>query len=47
MSGFEDVNSKNLIFLISGGITMLFALLGLFVGLKRILDAIFDKNPNE
>ncbi|MEC8537424.1 MAG: DUF6095 family protein [Bacteroidota bacterium] len=47
MSGFDDVDSKNLIFLISGGITMLFALLGLFVGLRRILDAIFDKNSNE
>jgi len=47
MGGFEDTDTKNLIFLISGGIIMLGALIGLFIGLKKILDGIFGKNSNE
>ncbi len=47
MSGFENIDSKNLIFLITGGIIMLIALLGLFIGLKKILDGVFEKKSNE
>ncbi len=43
MSGLESTDSKNLFFLISGSIIMLIALFGLFIGLKKILDAIFEK----
>ncbi len=47
MNGFENIDSKNLFFLISGSIIMLTALLGLFIGLKKILDGVFDKKSNE
>lgn len=47
MGGFENTDTKSLIFFIIGGIIMLVALLGLFIGLKKILDGVFDKNTNE
>ena len=47
MSKLETFNSTDLFFLISGGIIMLMAILGLFVGLKKILDAIFEEKSNE
>ncbi len=46
MGGLENTDTKTLIFLISGGVIMFIALLGLFVGLKKILDGLFDKNSN-
>lgn len=47
MGGFENADTKSLIFLIIGGVIMLVALIGLFIGLKKILDGVFDKNTNE
>ncbi len=47
MSGLENTDSKNLFFFISGSIIMLIALFGLFIALKKILDAIFEKKSNE
>jgi len=47
MSELENPHSRNLFFFIVGVIIMLIALLGLFIGLKKILDAIFEKKTNE
>lgn len=47
MGVFENDDTKSLIFFIIGGVIMLVALLGLFIGLKKILDGVFDKNTNE
>jgi len=47
MNNLQSLDSKNILFLIAGGIIMLIAILGLFIGLKKILDAIFEENPNE
>jgi len=47
MGEFENADTKSLIFLIIGGLIMLIALLGLFIGLKKILDGVFDKNSSE
>ena len=43
----EILEEKNLKFLISGLIIMLSAICGLFIGLKKILNAIFEKESNE
>ena len=40
----EEINLK---FLISGLVIMLSAICGLFIGLKKILNAIFEKESNE
>tara|TARA_B100001559_G_C16304231_1_gene531075 strand:+ start:293 stop:532 length:240 start_codon:yes stop_codon:yes gene_type:complete len=47
MTGFDNDDSRNLIFLIIGAVTMLIALIGLFMGLKKIIDSLFDEKSNE
>tara|TARA_B100001121_G_C18647709_1_gene602487 strand:- start:1021 stop:1284 length:264 start_codon:yes stop_codon:yes gene_type:complete len=48
MNGETEIfEKKNLKFLISGLIIMLSAICGLFIGLKKILNAIFEKESNE
>ena len=46
MGVLENTDTKTLIFLTSGGVIMFIALLGLFVGLKKILDGLFDESSN-
>ena len=47
MTGLDNDDSKNLIFLIIGGVAMLIALIGLFMGLRKIIDSLFDEKSNE
>lgn len=48
MNGESDIlEEKNLKFLISGLVIMLSAICGLFIGLKKILNAIFEKESTE
>ncbi len=47
MSNLQSLDSKNILFLITGGVIMLIAILGLFIGLKKILDGIFEEKSNE